>query len=95
MRIFTSASASRRLLAFALWSVRQWGLRGALLNQSQDFPPPRHYTTAHSSCDSIFLMFNFSPLISAIIIIVIIIYGVLTEGLAMSQIKNAVIRASI
>lgn len=64
------------------------GPPGALLNQSQDFPPPRHYTTAHSSCGSTFLMFNFSPLIPAIIIMVIIIYGVLTEGSATRQIKR-------
>lgn len=88
MRVLVSASASGGRPAFALWLVRRCGLRGALLNQSQDFPPPRHYTTAHSSCGSTFLMLNFSPLIPAIIIMVIIIYGVLTEGLATRQIKR-------
>lgn len=76
-------------LLFVLWSVGQWGLCGALLKESQDFPPPHHYTTAHSSCgSSAFPVFNFSPLIPAIIIVVMIIYGVLTEGLATRQIKR-------
>lgn len=51
-------------------------------------PPPHHYAAAHSSCGSTFPVFNFSALIPAIIIMVIIIYGVLTEGLATQQIKR-------
>lgn len=53
-----------------------------------DSPPPHHQVAAHSSCGSTFPVFNFSALIPAIIIVVIIIYGVLTEGLATRQIKR-------
>lgn len=64
-----------------------WGLCSALLKESQDFPPPGHYTTSRSSCGSASPVLNFSPLIPAIIILEII-YGVLTEGLATLLIKR-------
>lgn len=88
MGFLAFASASRGLLAPCPVVGEVMGPCGTLLNEIQDFPPPRHYTAAHSSCGSTFPVFNFSPLIPAIIIMLIIIYGVLTEGLATRQIKR-------
>ena len=74
-------------LLSVLQLVGDWGLCSAFLKESQDFSPPGHYTTSHSSCGSASPVFNFSPLIPAIIILEII-YGVLTEGLATLLIKR-------
>lgn len=79
MRIPVSASASG-LLALPCGRGGDGASVGGLLGQSQDLRPPRHQTTANSSCGSTFLMFNFSPLIPAFLVMVLIIYGGLTQG---------------
>lgn len=80
-------SPSRGLFSLSPVVAGGWGLCSVLLKESQDFPPPCHYTTSHSSCGSASPVFNFRPLIPAIIILVII-YGVLTEGLVTLLIKR-------
>lgn len=54
----------------------------ALPDEGRDFPAPNHYTAAHSSCGSPLPVFNLSALTPAIINMMMIIYGVLREGLA-------------
>lgn len=80
--LLASAAASRGRLALCPAVGEVMGPLRALPDEGRDFPPPHHHTAAHSRCGSPLPVFNLSPLTPAIITMVIIIYGVLTEGLA-------------